>query len=82
MLNASGSLLPRFLSGSVDLILSNTPFFDGSKYINDNYGGGKYFSGNYISYGVREFGMSAIMNKITWLNGLWCDILDVFRMRP
>lgn len=69
-LNAFGPLLPEFLGGSADLTPSNNTFFDGSKYINDNHGGEKDFSGNYISYGVREFGMSAIMNGITLHGGL------------
>ena len=69
-LNAFGSLLPEFLGGSADLTPSNNTFFDGSKYINDNHGGEKDFSGNYLSYGVREFGMSAIMNGITLHGGL------------
>ena len=70
VLNAFGPLLPEFLGGSAELTPSNNTFFDGSKYINDNHGGEKDFSGNYISYGVREFGMSAIMNGITLHGGL------------
>ena len=69
-LNAFGLLLPELLGGSADLTPSNNTFFDGSKYINDNHGGEMNFSGNYISYGVREFGMSAIMNGITLHGGL------------
>ena len=69
-LNAFGPLLPEFLGGSADLTPSNNTFFDGSKYINDNHGGEMDFSGNYISYGVREFGMSAIMNGVTLHAGL------------
>ena len=69
-LNAFGPFLPEFLGGSADLTPSNNTFFDGSKYINDNHGGEMDFSGNYISYGVREFGMSAIMNGITLHGGL------------
>ena len=69
-LNAFGPLLPEFLGGSADLTPSNNTFFSGSKYINDNHGGEINFSGNYLSYGVREFGMSAIMNGITLHGGL------------
>ena len=64
-LNAFDLLLPEFLGGSADLRPSNNTFFNGSKYINDNHGGEKDFSGNYISYSVREFGMSAIMKIIS-----------------
>lgn len=69
-LNAFGPLLPEFLGGSADLTPSNNTFFSGSKYINSNHGPEQDFSGNYISYGVREFGMSAIMNGVTLHGGL------------
>ena len=62
-LNAFGPLLPEFLGGSADLAPSNLTMFDGSVSITpDN------ASGNYVHYGVREFGMSAIMNGV-WLHG-------------
>ncbi len=69
-LNAFGPLLPEFLGGSADLTPSNNTFFSGSKYINSAHGPEQDFSGNYLSYGVREFGMSAIMNGITLHGGL------------
>ena len=34
------------------------------------HGGEKDLSGNYILYGVREFGMSAIMERVKWFGGL------------
>ena len=69
-LNAFGPLLPEFLGGSADLTPSNNTFFSGSKYINSDHGPEQDFTGNYISYGVREFGMSAIMNGVTLHGGL------------
>ena len=69
-LNAFGPLLPELLGGSADLTPSNNTFFSGSRYINSNHGTEQDFSGNYLSYGVREFGMSAIMNGVTLHGGL------------
>ncbi|MCU7879372.1 MAG: transketolase [Candidatus Thiodiazotropha sp. (ex Lucinoma aequizonata)] len=56
-LNGYGPLLPEFLGGSADLSPSNLTAWSGSKSITDGNA-----DGNYLSYGVREFGMSAIMN--------------------
>ncbi len=56
-LNGFGPLLPEFLGGSADLTPSNLTSWSGSKAITEGHA-----DGNYISYGVREFGMSAIMN--------------------
>ncbi|MCU7827838.1 MAG: transketolase [Candidatus Thiodiazotropha sp. (ex Myrtea sp. 'scaly one' KF741663)] len=56
-LNGYGPLLPEFLGGSADLTPSNLTAWSGSKSITDGNA-----DGNYLSYGVREFGMSAIMN--------------------
>jgi len=50
--------LPEILGGSADLTPSNLTFTSSSKSVVNG-------SGNYIHYGVREFGMSAIMNGIT-----------------
>ena len=50
--------MPEILGGSADLTPSNLTFTSSSKSIING-------SGNYIHYGVREFGMSAIMNGIT-----------------
>ncbi|MDF7669923.1 transketolase [Orbaceae bacterium ESL0721] len=55
--------LPEFLGGSADLAPSNLTMWSGSKEILHNP------DGNYIHYGVREFGMSAIMNGITLHGG-------------
>lgn len=62
-LEAFGKVLPEFLGGSADLAPSNLTMWSGSKPINDT------ASGNYIHYGVREFGMSAIMNGIALHGG-------------
>jgi transketolase len=51
------ALLPEMLGGSADLTGSNNTDWSGSKAINHD-----DFSGNYLYYGVREFGMAAIMN--------------------
>ncbi|MGK0273034.1 MAG: transketolase [Cocleimonas sp.] len=70
-LNAFSPALPEFLGGSADLTPSNNTFSDSSVYITDKNGSSEMnFDGNYISYGVREFGMSAIMNGITLHGGL------------
>ena len=63
-LNAYGPLLPEFLGGSADLAGSNLTLWDGSEGIT-----AEDASGNYLYYGVREFGMSAIMNGITLHGG-------------
>jgi transketolase len=63
-LNAFGPLLPELLGGSADLAGSNLTIWSGSKDITaDN------ADGNYIYYGVREFGMSAMMNGIALHGG-------------
>ena len=54
-----GAILPELLGGSADLAGSNLTMWSGSKPIT-----AKDADGNYIFYGVREFGMSAIMNGI------------------
>ena len=70
-LNGLSPLLPEFLGGSADLTPSNNTFSETSVKINDNNGSKEMnFAGNYISYGVREFGMSAIMNGVTLHGGL------------
>jgi len=63
-LNAFGPLLPEFMGGSADLAGSNLTIWDGSKGLTHDDA-----SGNYIYYGVREFGMSAIMNGIALHKG-------------
>ncbi len=70
-LNGFAPLLPEFLGGSADLTPSNNTFNSESVRINDDYGSVKAnFAGNYLSYGVREFSMSAIMNGATVHGGL------------
>ena len=70
-LNGYAPMLPEFLGGSADLTPSNNTFNDESVRINDDHGSSRMnFAGNYISYGVREFGMSAIMNGVTLHGGL------------
>ncbi len=68
-LNGYAPMLPEFLGGSADLTPSNNTFHDNSVYINSNHGPEQDFSGNYLSYGVREFGMSAIMNGVALHGG-------------
>ncbi|WP_099019939.1 transketolase [Marinicella litoralis] len=63
-LEGLGPLLPEFFGGSADLTPSNNTFWSGSKSINDG-----DFSGNYMSYGVREFAMSAITNGMALHGG-------------
>ncbi|GBL05591.1 transketolase [Glaciecola sp. KUL10] len=58
-LNAFGPLLPELLGGSADLAGSNLTIWSGSKGVEADDA-----SGNYLYYGVREFGMSAMMNGI------------------
>ena len=70
-LDGYAPMLPEFLGGSADLTPSNNTFNAASVRINDNHGSADMdFTGNYISYGVREFGMSAIMNGVTLHGGL------------
>ena len=63
-LNAYGPLLPELLGGSADLAGSNLTFWKGSKSVSAEEPGG-----NYLHYGVREFGMGAIMNGIALHGG-------------
>ena len=59
------NLLPQLIGGSADLSGSNNTKTNNSKIINS-----KNFDGNYIHYGVREHGMSAIMNGMALYGGL------------
>jgi transketolase len=63
-INGLVTVLPEFLGGSADLTGSNLTNWTGAKHIHAK------TPGNYISYGVREFGMSAIMNGIALHGGL------------
>ncbi|MCA2413881.1 MULTISPECIES: transketolase [Vibrio] len=63
-IEAFGAHLPEFLGGSADLTPSNLTNWSGSKAIT-----AQDASGNYLSYGVREFAMSAMMNGIALHGG-------------
>ncbi|BCV62316.1 transketolase [Shewanella algae] len=63
-LEAFGKMLPEFLGGSADLAPSNLTMYSGSKPIS-----AEDASGNYLHYGVREFGMTAIINGIALHGG-------------
>ncbi|QYJ83161.1 transketolase [Shewanella aegiceratis] len=60
---AFGAILPELLGGSADLAGSNLTLWSGSKGIQEDP------AGNYIYYGVREFGMSGIMNGVSLHGG-------------
>lgn len=62
-LNTYGPSLPELLGGSADLAPSNLTIWKGSKSIKED------IAGNYIHYGVREFGMTAIANGIAHHGG-------------
>jgi transketolase len=62
-IEAFGAILPELLGGSADLAGSNLTLWSGSKGIE------KDAAGNYIYYGVREFGMSGIMNGVSLHGG-------------
>ncbi|VVE44173.1 transketolase [Pandoraea anhela] len=61
------AVLPEFLGGSADLTGSNLTNWKASKAVRANAEGVQF--GNHINYGVREFGMSAIMNGIALHGG-------------
>ena len=63
-LNAFGPLLPELTGGSADLAGSNLTLWQDAKGISK-----EDASGNYIFYGVREFGMTAIMNGMALHGG-------------
>src|SRR3989475_136805 len=65
VLNLLGPALPEILGGSADLTGSNNTLFKGARTLTP---GGP--SGNYLHYGVREFGMTAIMNGVSHHGGL------------
>lgn len=64
-INAYAPLLPELVGGSADLAGSNLTIHSHSKGIE-----AKDASGNYVYYGVREFGMCAIMNGMALHGGL------------
>ncbi|MCG9787295.1 transketolase [Vibrio mediterranei] len=63
-LEAFGKMLPEFMGGSADLAPSNLTMWSGSQSLTADDA-----SGNYIHYGVREFGMTAIINGIALHGG-------------
>ncbi|MFV1872306.1 MAG: transketolase [Oleiphilus sp.] len=63
-LNQFGPLLPEILGGSADLAGSNLTIWNGCKGVSKDDA-----NGNYIYYGVREFGMAAIMNGVALHGG-------------
>ncbi|GBU09591.1 transketolase [Gammaproteobacteria bacterium] len=64
-LDALACHLPEIVGGSADLTPSNNTFFSASKDFDCVTG-----TGNYVRYGVREFGMSAILNGLALHGGL------------
>ena len=62
-IEALAPLLPELVGGSADLAGSNLTLWSGSRAITREAGG------NYLYYGVREFGMGAIMNGIALHGG-------------
>jgi transketolase len=63
-LNVIGPLLPELIGGSADLAESNSTIWKGATAIADSGA-----DGNYLHYGVREFGMSAIMSGLALHGG-------------
>jgi transketolase len=63
-LNGFGPLLPDLFGGSADLTPSNLTFWSGSKAVNEGHA-----DGNYLSFGVREFAMSALINGMALHGG-------------
>lgn len=64
-LNQFAPQLPELIGGSADLTGSNGTLWKGTRVLAKN-----NFNANYIHYGVREFGMSAIMNGLAVHGGL------------
>jgi transketolase len=62
-IEALASMLPELVGGSADLASSNLTLWSGSRPVRRTDGG------NYVFYGVREFGMSAIMNGLALHGG-------------
>ncbi len=64
VLNVLGAAIPEMLGGSADLTGSNNTNHKGSRAVTHD-----DFTGNYLHYGVREFGMTAIMNGVSLHGG-------------
>ncbi|MDB3994711.1 transketolase [Gammaproteobacteria bacterium] len=65
VLNVLGPVIPELMGGSADLTGSNNTNWEGTKPIKHG-----DFSGNYINYGVREFGMTGVMNGLVLHGGI------------
>jgi transketolase len=63
-IEALAPALPELVGGSADLAASNLTLWSGSKPFSTDSGG------NYIFYGVREFGMAAVMNGLVTHGGI------------
>jgi transketolase len=63
-LDAFGPALPELIGGSADLTGSNNTFWSGSRTLT-----GDEDDGNYLFFGVREFGMTAILNGLALHGG-------------
>jgi len=63
-IEAMGPIVPELLGGSADLTGSNLTNWSGTEKINASNAGG-----NYLSWGVREFGMAHMVNGITLHGG-------------
>ncbi len=63
-IEALAPVLPELIGGSADLAGSNLTLWSGSKAVS------RTTAGNYVNFGVREFGMAAIMNGMTLHGGL------------
>ena len=72
-LQAFGPLLSELLGGSADLAGSNLTLWKGAEGVQDNP------AGNYVHYGVREFGMTAIANGVA-LHGGFIPYVATFLM--
>ena len=64
VLNVLGRALPEILGGSADLTGSNNTLFKGARTVAPG-----AVAGNYLHYGVREFGMTAILNGVSLHGG-------------
>src|SRR5580700_8290690 len=64
VLNVLGTALPEILGGSADLTQSNSTLFKGAETITP-----AQENGDYLHYGVREFGMTGFMNGLTLHGG-------------
>ena len=63
-LDSLGPVMPELIGGSADLTPSNNTQWKGAEQLSSD------GTGNYLNYGVREFGMSAIMNGLILHGGI------------